>query len=198
MKAEPSKKSSLPLAGNAQGLPRARSVLLLVDFINTLQFEGAENLAPGALLAARATVKLKRHLRAQGIPALYANDNYGQWRSEFGELCAACRKLPREAGQIARLLAPGPADLAILKPRHSAFLGTPLELLLAQMHTQRIILVGLAADICVQLTAMDAHLRGYRLWVPGDCTAAENPQDKRASLDYMRRVLKADIRSASR
>lgn len=194
MNAEPSKKNSFRLAGNAQGLPRARSVLLLVDFINTLQFEGAEDLAPGALQAARATAQLKRRL--QGIPAIYANDNYGQWRSEFGELCAACCKLPREAGQIARLLAPRKADLAILKPRHSAFLGTPLELLLAQMHTQRIILVGLAADICVQLTAMDAHLRGYRLWIPGDCTAAEDPGNKEASLEYMRRVLKADIRNA--
>jgi nicotinamidase-related amidase len=85
----------------------------------------------------------------------------------------------------------------LLKPRHSAFLGTPLELLLSQMQVRRLIIVGLAADICIQLTAMDAHLRGYRMWIPADCTAAESPAAKQAALDYMQRILRADIRPSA-
>ena len=53
-------------------------------------------------------------------------------------------------------------------------------------------LTGLTADICVQLTAMDAYIRGYRIRVPANCTAAESPERKEAALDYMGRVLKCD------
>lgn len=36
-------------------LPRSRRILLPVDFINPLNFPGAESLAPAAVLAAQAT-----------------------------------------------------------------------------------------------------------------------------------------------
>jgi nicotinamidase-related amidase len=59
------------------------------------------------------------------------------------------------------------------------------------------VLAGLATDICVQMTAADAFLRGFEgVWVPSDCTAAETPQAKAASLKYMREVLKCDVRSS--
>jgi len=197
MKAHPPGGPPLKIGSAHCDLPRSRDVLVLVDFINPMDFEGAENLAPAALEAARATARLKAELAAAGVPVIYANDNYGLWRSDFRETLANCQARPGEAGEIARLLAPKEGDLAILKPRQSGFFATPLELLLTQMHAHRIVLVGLAADICVQLTAMDAHLRGYALWVPADCTAAESPQAKQAALDYMAGILKADVRPTS-
>ena len=80
------------------------------------------------------------------------------------------------SGQIAELLKPTPADVVILKPRQSAFYGTALDILLAQMRTRLFVVAGVATDICVQLTltAMDANLRGYKLWIPSDCTASES------------------------
>jgi nicotinamidase-related amidase len=96
-------------------------------------------------------------------------------------------------GEIARLLYPQAGDLTILKPRHSAFYASPLELLLAQMNARQLIICGLATDICVQLTAMDAFLREFRVWVPSDCTAAESGEAKEAALAYMASVLKCDI-----
>ena len=98
---------------------------------------------------------------------------------------------------MARLVAPGPRDIAILKPRHSAFYGTPLELLLDQMHVEKIILTGLAADICVLMTAMDAYLRNYRIWTPADCTAAESEGARCWALEHMRGVLKCDVRAST-
>jgi nicotinamidase-related amidase len=94
---------------------------------------------------------------------------------------------------MAHLLAPQPDDLTILKPRHSGFYATPLELLLTQMHTHKVVLAGLATDLCVQLTAMDAHQRGYRLWIPADCVAAESAERQTAALAYMARVLECDV-----
>lgn len=179
------------------GLPRSERVLLLVDFINPLDFPGADRLAPAALAAARATAALKARQTAAGVTTIFANDNYGGWQSDFRSLVAACRALPGAAGEITRLLAPGPQDLTVLKPRHSAFYASPLELLLHEMHARELIICGLASDICVQITAADAFLREFRIWVPGDCTAAETPQAKSASLAYMAGVLKCETRSST-
>lgn len=172
--------------------PVSRTVLLLIDFINPLDFPGAEKLAPQALKAAQATAELKRALGKAGVPAIYANDNYGRWQSDFHGLVTHCASKTAIAAKIADLLYPGKNDLTILKPKHSAFYGSPLGLLLAQMKTVELIVVGLATDICVQLTAMDGFLRGFKMRVPSDCTAAENPVYKRQALQYMERVFECD------
>ena len=196
MDAKPPARPRSRIGAGPDRLPRSGSVLLLVDFINPLQFEGAEDIAPGALAAAKMTARLKRRLARRGVPAIYANDNYGLWRSEFQDVLARCQALPGVPGEMARLLAPGPRDLTILKPRHSAFHATPLDLLLTQTRASRLVLCGLAADICVQVSATDAFLRGYRVWVPADCTAAQSDARRDGALEWMRRVLGCDTRSA--
>jgi nicotinamidase-related amidase len=176
-----------------EDLPRSRSVLLLIDFINPMDFPGAQDLAEGAVEAARAASALKAVLRQSGVPAIYANDNYGGWQSDFQSLVERCAGSPGACGEMARLLRPQRGDLTVLKPRHSAFLGSPLELLLSRMEVREIIITGLATDICVQLTAMDGFLRGYTLRLPADCTAAESTDYKKQSMAYMERVLKCDV-----
>ena len=178
---------------NTEDLPKSRSVLLLIDFINPLDFPGAEDLAEPAVEAAQATSALKTALRKAGVPAIYANDNYGGWQSDFQTLVERCAAGRGASAEMARLLRPQSGDLTILKPRHSAFLGSPLDLLLTRMHAREIIITGLATDICVQLTAMDGFLREYQQKVPADCTAAESPEYKKQSLAYMERVLKCDV-----
>jgi nicotinamidase-related amidase len=181
----------------AARLPASERVLLLVDFINPLNFPGGEKLAPAAVEAARATAALKDRLAAEGVVAIYANDNYGVWQSDFHSLVSACLGMEGPPGEIARLLYPQAEDLTILKPRHSAFFASPLELLLNQMRARELIICGLATDMCVQLTAMDAFLREYSAWVPADCTAAESAAARDASLRYMQTVLRADIRPSA-
>lgn len=180
----------------AAALKPSATALVLVDFINPMRFPGANALLRGALEAAHATARLKRRLSAQGAVAIYANDNYGIWRSDFKDLVKACQALPGARGEIATLLAPGDGDLTVLKPLHSAFHSTPLDHLLRQMQTQQLIVVGLAADMCVHLTAMDAYMRGFKVWVPANCTAAEHEPHKQAALRQMSRVLKCSIRKA--
>lgn len=178
-------------------LPTSQRVLLLVDFITSLDFPGSDKLAPHALAAARATAALKQRLHAQGVPAIYANDNYGVWQSDFHSLVSTCLGLEGPAGEIARLLYPQADDITILKPRHSAFYASALELLLTEMGASELVICGLATDMCVQLTAADAFLREFKVWVPADCNAAETEAAKAASLDYMGNVLKCDVRPST-
>lgn len=177
-------------------LPPSPVVLLLIDFINPLDFEGAQELAPAALAAARATVVLKRRAVRQGVACIYANDNYGVWHSNFPDVLRHCRARGGAARELTRLLAPGRRDYTVLKPRHSAFYCTPLPLLLQQMKTRRLILTGLASNNCVLFTAMDAYVRGFSLWVPSDCVAAESERENRQALEHCRTVLKAQTRTA--
>jgi nicotinamidase-related amidase len=175
-------------------LPRSKQALVLVDFMNPLDFPGAEDLAPAALEAARATARLKRELSRRGVPTIYANDNFGIWYSEFGAMVQALLKQAGPSGSIAKLLKPRRGDLTVLKPMHSAFFGSPLDILLEKMGVEKLVFAGLATDICVKLTAMDGFLRGFRMAVPADCTAAESPEKKSAALEYMRDILKCDVR----
>lgn len=184
-----------PAAGHG-ARPRAPYALLVIDFVNPLDFPGAQDLAAPALAAARATARLRARVREGGGQVIFANDNYGLWHSEFQEHHRRCRALPGAPGALARLLAPRADDIAILKPRHSAFFATPLDLILQDMRCRRLIITGLAADNCILFTAMDAYVRGYRLWVPADCTAAESDPAKQGALEHMRRVLKAETRPA--
>ena len=50
-------------------------------------------------------------------------------------------------------------------------------------------IAGIAADNCVLFSAMDAYLRGYRLWIPADCSAAESQDAHWQALEHMKRVL---------
>jgi nicotinamidase-related amidase len=177
-------------------LPRAERALLIVDMLNPLHFDGADALARPAVRAATAIALLKRRLHQQGVPAQYVNDNLGLWRADFEAVVTRCRHCRGEAAALARRLAPLPHDLTLLKPRHSAFHATPLALLLEKMGTRELVLTGVATDLCLMFSAMDAYERGYRLWVPADCTAAESPLRKRAALQWMARALQADITPA--
>lgn len=99
---------------------------------------------------------------------------------------------------MARLLAPAPEDLVILKPQHSAFHSTPLQHLLLQMKAEKLTIVGLAADMCVMLTATDARMLGYKVWVPEDCTAAESSQRKEGALRQLNKVFKCQVHLSQR
>jgi nicotinamidase-related amidase len=173
-----------------------KRALLLIDFINFFDFPDSGKLASRALAAAQRTAQLKARAARAGIPCIYANDNFGDWRSEFSALLRECERRGGAAGDIARVLHPVPDDLSVLKPRHSAFYGTPLEFILDELEIASLIVTGLSTDMCVFATAQDAYVRKYKLWIPSDCVAADTPEHEHEALEHMKRTLKADIRPA--
>ena len=172
-------------------MARTSTVLLLVDFLNFMDFGSARALAPHALRAAKRALALKQRLARSRVPAIYANDNFGHWESDIHAIVDTCIARGGAARQLAEMMAPAPGDRSVLKPRHSAFFGTPLEFLLKDLGVRRLVVTGLTTDSCIMFTAHDAYLRGYRIWVPSDCVGAAKPDFTRNSLAHMRRVLKA-------
>jgi nicotinamidase-related amidase len=168
-------------------------VLLLLDVINDLEWEGGELLLPHALPMARRLAALKQRCREAGIPAIYVNDNYGRWQSDFARLIDHCLHEGARGQPVVEPLLPERDDYFVLKPKHSGFFSTTLDVLLQYLQARTLLVTGVAGNICVLFTANDAYMRDYNLYVPGDCVASNDREDNHHALQQIETVLKADI-----
>jgi nicotinamidase-related amidase len=174
--------------------PLRHAALLLIDVINDLDFPGSGELAAEAVPMARRLRALKARARRAGIPAIYINDNFGKWRSDFRTLVAHCVRDNVPGRPVARLLKPKRDDYFVLKPKHSAFYLTTLDLLLSSLNIRTVVLTGIAGNNCVLFSANDAYMRDLRLVVPADCIVSNTAEENAYALKQMRTVLKADVR----
>ena len=171
--------------------------VILIDVINTMDFPDSELIYEAALTAAPHIATLKQQAKAQGIPVIYANDNFGRWRSNFPGLVDSCLQDDVPGKPIVEQLKPDPDDYFVLKPSYSGFYGTPLELLLRALGTRALVLAGFAGNMCVQFTADEAYMRGYKLAIPRDCTASNTQGDTDCMLHHVGAVLGADTTPAA-
>lgn len=161
--------------------------------ISDFDFDDGEKLCPQALAAAQNIRKLKSRAKTAGAPVIYVNDNYGRWNEDFREYAARMRAGSVRGRQITDLLAPEENDLYILKPQRSGFYETPLSVLLQSLKATNLIICGVATDICVLFTANDAYMRGFRVFVPADCSAAVEAEHHEQALKLLERVADANI-----
>lgn len=176
----------------------ASTALLMIDVVNDFDFPDSGRLLQHALPAAKRLAALKRRLAGLGIPAIYVNDNFGYWQSDFRDQILRCTGSSSKGGEVSKILLPEPEDYFILKPKHSGFYSTSLEVLLGFLGTKTLILSGFAGDICVLYTANDAYMRDYEIVVASDCVASESAAGNRSALDHMKRLLKARVLSSGR
>jgi nicotinamidase-related amidase len=177
---------------------RPRAALLLIDVINDLAFPEANDLLRLGLPMARRLERLQARCRQKEIPSIYVNDNFGRWRSDFRAVISHCLAENSRGRPVVERLLPEEHDYFVLKPAHSGFFSTTLEVLLNHLQVDTLILTGIAADICVLFTANDAYMRGFKLIVPSDCVAANSPDVNRRALSQMNTLLKADTRPSLR
>jgi nicotinamidase-related amidase len=183
-----------------EGMPRLRSAfaLLLVDVINDFDFPGSEALIKAAEAASVPLARLAVRARKAGVPVVYVNDNFGRWRSDWRTVVAQCIAEDAPGHRVARRLRPTADDYFVLKPKHSGFFSTPLDILLRYLGVDTLVLAGFAADICILITANDAYMRDYRVIVPRDCVASNTRAKTEFTLKEVREVLNGSTpRSAS-
>jgi nicotinamidase-related amidase len=172
------------------------AVLLLIDVINDFEFEGGDKLLPQALPVGRNIASLKQEAKKHKIPAIYVNDNFGRWQSDFRKIVSHCRRDDIRGKPFVELLLPDEDDYFVLKPKHSGFYSTTLDLLLSHLKARNLILTGIAGNNCVLFTANDAYMRDFKLFIPSDCVVSIEKEDNEYALKQMEEVLKADIRLA--
>jgi nicotinamidase-related amidase len=171
--------------------------LLLIDVITDFDFPRGAELAEQAFPIAQKIAALKRRARAAGVPCVYANDNFGHWRSDLNHIVRHCLRDESNGREFVKLLAPEPEDYFVLKPKHSAFYQTPLDLLLKHFGTKRLVLTGLSSNSCVLFTANDAYMRDIKIDVPQDCIAACSQEEHCFALAHMKEMLKANTRPST-
>ena len=170
------------------------AALLIIDLINRMDFPGAEALREGAATASEAVLRLRGEADRLGVPAVYVNDNHGQWHSERARIVEACTGEDSPGRELSTRLAPRRDDFFVIKPQVSGFYATNLPVLLPRLKVSRLVLTGVAADICVLFTAADAHMREYRLWAPADAVASPEPRRTGWALEIMRETMGAETR----
>lgn len=174
----------------------SETALLIIDMMNLFDFEGGAALAKSALACTPVICRLRDRFDSAGAPVIYVNDNFSNWQGDFRELVAACQTTEGTPSHIARALAPGAGHYHVLKPKHSAFLGTPLAILLAKLGIRKLVLTGIAADSCILATATDANMQELSLWVPNDAVAAITRDRKSKALALIRASLGGEVRGS--
>jgi nicotinamidase-related amidase len=179
-------------------VPASGTALLLIDVINDLSFEGSEALVLLAEPMANRLAALKRRAGAAGVATIYINDNFGQWRSDFRKTVAHCTSRSSPGRRVSRRLRPSSRDYFVLKPKQSGFFDTTLNTLLEALRIRRVILTGIAGNICVLFTANDAYMRDLKIFTPADCIVSNTPAENDHALRQIQTVLKGNIAESLR
>lgn len=130
--------------------------------------------------------------RERGWPVCYANDAH--LPGDMEEHIWGRHALAGTPGaQVVPELAPQEGDFQFPKRWYSGFHETGLGMYLKQCGVKTVILTGQHAHICVQHTAGDAFIEGFRVVLAEDGISAFTLEDKAAGLAYMQKMYGATV-----
>ena len=167
---------------------KSSQALLLVDVVNHFEFPDGDKILKNALPLASRLAKLKARARRAGIPSIYVNDNFGEWHSDAAKLLAYCLRAGCPGKEFVENIQPDKDDYCVLKPMHSAFYQTPLDVLLRHLGCRSIVVAGLTTNSCILCTAHDANMRDLELIVVSDCCAARSLREHEEALENIREM----------
>ncbi|NMM99353.1 cysteine hydrolase family protein [Bifidobacterium olomucense] len=150
--------------------------------------------------------QLASEARNQGIPVIYTRQIE---RSDNSDAMPAYRRLKEltqkqfgetldmasnaDASEIIESVAPQPGDIIIEKLRWDAFFNTPLNNILHNLKTERIILAGLQTNVCIETTARSALMQNYEVGIAEDAVSTDGKSLHFAALEALK-VLYAEVR----
>ena len=172
------------------------AALLIIDMINDMKFDEGDELLGEMWAICDTVVRLRDEAAKADVPVIYVNDNYGEWHASPADIVDYVRGTA--GAPIAERLATRPDDYFVIKPHVSGFYATSLPAILPRLGVSRLILTGVAADICVLFTAADAHMREYALWVPRDAVASNQAAHRDWALRIMTKSMGAETRATNR
>lgn len=177
----------------------ARAVLLIHDMQDYfIGFYGAAN--PAIVSCIDRIVRLKRHLKALGVPVVYTAQPPVQADADRGLLNdlwgPGLTAKPDLAGIVAPL-APDADDRVLTKWRYSAFYRAPLAEMMAESGRDQLLICGIYAHIGVMQTALDAFMRGIKPFLIADAIADFSREDHMMALRYVARNAGRTIHSDS-
>jgi nicotinamidase-related amidase len=167
------------------------TALVVIDMISRYDHPDADLLVESVREVLPAVTRALEGARRHGTEVIYANDNYGRWRSHHDELVATALGGPH--ADLVEPVLPDERSLFVVKARHSVFYQTPLEYLLQQHRVGHVVLCGQATEQCVLYSALDAHIRHLDVTVLRDAVAHIHADLADAALRMMERNMGARL-----
>ncbi len=162
-----------------------RSALLVIDMQKFFLGSRVASLMDAGTAILPNVKRLIDHYHGIGRPVIYTRHVHSPDGSDLGILGEwwdeHCLEGTEEA-EIHDSIAPGPEDTVISKHRYSAFYGTDLDELLADLHVEEIAISGVMTNICCESTARDAFFRDIWVRFVADATASINEEMHVATL----------------
>lgn len=158
-----------------------RAALICVDVQGAFVEDGSAEMANILRLVAAA--------RRAGVPVVFTQEVHKPSLVDIGRELDGAEGVHCLEGEPETELSPGldprPSEYVIRKRRYSAFFGTDLDIALKGMRIETVLLVGGLTDVCVHLTAADAHQRDYRFRVVTDAVVGSSRPAHDAALAAM-------------
>src|SRR3954463_5722601 len=179
-------------AGQGRLHGMSRTALLVIDMINSYDFEDAETLTRNVerVLPNMADL-IQRAAQDPDALTIYVNDNFGAWTSNRDDLVKEA--MDSRFRELIEPIAPSEDTLFVVKPRHSAFYQTPLEYLLSSEDVDRVVMIGQVTEQCILYSALDAYIRHIGVVIPRDAVAHIHDDLAEAALKMMEVNMDAEI-----
>jgi ureidoacrylate peracid hydrolase len=164
----------------------ARTALLVVDLVNDYVEPTGMMPMPGNVEGGGELIEANRRLadgaRAAGAKIVWIRPGH----KDSSDALFRKRIVHALDGSWGAELHPGlgvRSDEHILsKRRYSAFFATDLDVWLREHEIERVVVTGVALNICVRATIHDAFFNGYDVWVVEDASQATSQREADSTL----------------
>jgi nicotinamidase-related amidase len=160
--------------------------LILIDLLNDFLQSWAPDTRERLVQSTNALVTLMRSRRR---PVIWVRQEFRPDLSDaFPEMREKGVRVTIEGTrgcQIAAELAVDSSDPVLIKKRYSAFYGTILEQVLANLRPDGLIFAGINTHACIRMSAIDAYQRDWEVIVAADCVGSYDAEHHEISLRYM-------------
>jgi len=174
-----------------------RPALLVIDMQHDFVDEKGAIPCEGASLVVPKIKELIEEARRSRIPVIFTQEVHRPQRVDFGRELDGDEPLHCVEGsrgaEIVEELAPEKSDYVVPKRRYSGFFGTDLSILLRGLGVDTLYITGAATDVCVYLTAMDAHQFDFKVKIPRDCVTGTSQAAHEAALAAVERLQKGAV-----
>ncbi len=172
--------------------PKTAALLMIdmqqgfIDPASTLCVAGAAASVDACARALEAARKLG--MRICHVNRKYAADGSDVEAVRYGSWLAGGRVLSDSAPETLKppaSLAPKPGEEVLLKPKFSAFFGTPLHEELQAAGIRTVVLIGTTTPNCIRSTCYDALSLGYNVVIVEDATSSRTAEVQEANIADM-------------
>ncbi|MGN1400891.1 MAG: isochorismatase family protein [Bacillus sp. (in: firmicutes)] len=128
---------------------------------------------------------LKKRAKQHNVPVIYINvtTNCGRLINKKLSIIVQMQKTKITLKLLYRMMVTFFNQAYVL-----CFFETTLHTLLHQLKTRKLIISGIAGNLCVLFTANVAYMRHYKLYCPADCITSADSDDNTYTLFMMENV----------